>query len=179
METLKILLDKSYITNILCELSYNYYNLINNFVLLPTILGSSILTILNSADIDKNNMKIINITLNGLNTLILALSNNYKLNDRINNYKTNRMKIIKLQHLMESFILKNDDITPTILEGFINEYDKIYEDLVFGFPHHIKLKVIAKYQNKKSLPNSLSFLASADVVEIKSSNNKNDTSDII
>jgi hypothetical protein len=130
--------------------------------MLPTILGSSILTIMNSSEIDTNTMKIINITLNGLNTLILAISTNYKLNDRINNYKTNKSKIIKLQHIIESFILKNETITPAILEGFISEYDKIYEELIFGFPHHIKLKVITKYQGKKSLPNSLNFMASID-----------------
>jgi hypothetical protein len=130
--------------------------------MLPTILGSSILTIMNSSEIDTNTMKIINITLNGLNTLILAISTNYKLNDRINNYKTNKSKIIKLQHIIESFILKNETITPAILEGFISEYDKIYEELIFGFPHHIKIKVIKKYQGKKSLPNSLSFMASTD-----------------
>ena len=170
MNNLKILLDKTYITNILCELSYNYYNFINNCIMLPTILGSSILTIMNSADIDNSKMKIINITLNGLNTVILAISTNYKLNDRINNYKINRTKIIKLQHIIESFILKNETLTPALLEGFINEYDKIYDDLLFGFPHHIKMKVISKYQGKKSLPNSLNFLATtdtkADIVEI-------------
>ncbi len=164
MESLKALLDKTYITGILCELSYNYYNFINNCIMLPTILGSSILTIMNYADIDINKMKVINITLNGLNTLILAISTNYKLMDRINNYKTNKIKSIKLQHLMESYLLKNSTTSPEVLEGFINEYDKIHEELIFGFPYHIKLKVIKKYQNKKSLPNSLSFLASADIV---------------
>ncbi len=138
--------------------------------MLPTILGSSILTIMNSADIDNNKTKIINITLNGLNTVILAISTNYKLNDRINNYEINRTKIIKLQHIIESFMLKNETITPALLEGFINEYDKIYDDLLFGFPHHIKMKLISKYQGKKSLPNSLNFLATtdakADIVEI-------------
>ncbi len=111
MDNLKLLLDKTYITNILCDLSYNYYNFINNCIMLPTILGSSILTIMNSSEIDVSKMKIINITLNGLNTLILAISTNYKLNDRINNYKSNRTKIIKLQHLIESYMLKNDTIT--------------------------------------------------------------------
>ena len=162
MDNLKLLLDKTYITTVLCDLSYNHYNFINNCIMLPTILGSSILTIMNSSEIDTNTMKIINITLNGLNTLILAISTNYKLNDRINNYKTNKSKIIKLQHIIESFILKNETITPAILEGFITEYDKIYEELIFGFPHHIKMKVIKKYQGKKSLPNSLNFMASTD-----------------
>jgi hypothetical protein len=132
--------------------------------MLPTILGSSLLTVMNSADIDTNKMKIINITLNGLNTLILAISSNYKLIDRINNYKTSKTKITKLQHLIESYILKNVEAKPEILEGFITEYDKIYDELVFGFPSHIKMKVIKKYQGKKALPNSLSFLASVDLV---------------
>jgi hypothetical protein len=138
--------------------------------MLPTILGSSILTIMNSSEIDVSKMKIINITLSGLNTLILAISTNYQLNERINSYKSNRTKIIKLQHIIESYMLKNDTITPEILEGFIHEYDKIYEDLIFSFPYHIKMKVISKYQGKKSLPNSLNFLATtdatSDIVEI-------------
>ena len=60
----------------MCDLSYNFYNFINNCNMLPTVLCSSILTIMNSADIDNSRMKIINITLNGLNTLILAISTN-------------------------------------------------------------------------------------------------------
>ena len=172
MDNLKQLLDKIYITTILCDLSYNYYNFINNCIMLPTILGSSILTIMNSAEIDNNKMKIINITLNGLNTVILAISTNYKLTDRINNYKSNKIKIVKLQHIIESYMLKNETTTPAILEGFINEYDQVYENLTFGFPHHIKMKVIKRYQGKKSLPNSLNFLATttetsnADIVNI-------------
>jgi len=169
MENLKTLLDKTYITGILCELSYNYYNFINNCIMLPTILGSSLLTVMNSADIDVNKMKIINITLNGLNTLILAISSNYKLIDRINNYKNNRTKLIKLQHTIESYLMKNREGTEDILYNFITEYDKIYDELVFGFPSHIKMKVIKKYQGKKALPNSLSFLASVDIVIISES----------
>ena len=79
-----------------------------------------------------------NIAFNGLNTLILAISTNYKLSDRINHYKSNRTKIIKLQHILESYMLKNETITPAILKGFNNEYDTIYEDLIFSFPHHVK-----------------------------------------
>ena len=94
MDSLKLLLDKSYITNILCDLSYNYYNLINNCIMLPTILGSSILTIMNSSETDNSQIKGINITLHGLNTLMLAISTNYKLNDRINNYKSNKSRLL-------------------------------------------------------------------------------------
>ena len=155
MDNLKLLLDKTYITTILCDLSYNYYNFINNCIMLPTILGSSILTIMNSSEIDNNTMKIINITLNGLNTVILAISTNYKLNDRINNYKTNKSKIIKLQHIIESYMLKNETITPALLEGFITEYDKKWDDItqIIKVEEKIeanKLKVVnGRYQIKK------------------------------
>ncbi len=41
MDNLKTLLDKAYITNKLCEISYNYYDLIDSCIMHPTILGSS------------------------------------------------------------------------------------------------------------------------------------------
>jgi len=63
MEILKDYKDKAYITSILCELSYNYFSTIYNISLLPTILGSSILTILNSSEIKDDYLKIINIKL--------------------------------------------------------------------------------------------------------------------
>ena len=106
MDILQTYIDKSYITTLLCDLSYNHYNTIYNISLAPTILGSSILTILNSSEIDASHMKIINISLNGLNTLILALMSSYKINDRINTFKTLKAKFNKLTHILES--IKNN-----------------------------------------------------------------------
>jgi hypothetical protein len=73
-------------------------------------------------------------------------------------------------------MLKKGTIT-LALQEFITECDKIYEDLIFGFPHHIKTKVISKYQGKKSQPNysSLSFLATADAIN----NSKADIVEIV
>jgi len=162
MEILKDYKDKAYITSILCELSYNYFSTIYNISLLPTILGSSILTILNSSEIKDDYLKIINISINGLNTIILALINSYRLNDRINTFQNSKIKFIKLNHLLESILNKNsispDDTTPinkNTIENIINEYDKIYEDIKYQFPSHIRQKVINKFGGKSSLPNSL------------------------
>jgi hypothetical protein len=66
MEILKDYSDKCYITAILCELSYNFYSTIYNVSLLPTILGSSILTILNSSEINDGILKKINISIKDL-----------------------------------------------------------------------------------------------------------------
>ena len=49
--------DRCYITYILCDLSYIFYSNIYNICMLPTILGSSVLTILNSSEIDNEILK--------------------------------------------------------------------------------------------------------------------------
>jgi len=173
MEILKVYGDKAYITTVLCDLSYNYYSFIYNISLLPTILGSSILTILNSSMIEDNLLKKINIAVNGLNTVILALVNSYRLNDRINTFKNIKIKFNKLTHLIESITNKNSEgeIDKITIENIINEYDRLYEDLVYQFPHHIKQKIIKKFGGVRELPNSLAI----DYIE----NNRLVQSDIV
>ena len=112
--SLKEYLDRTFILSLLCDLSYNFYSNIYNLTLLPTILGSSLLTILNSSEISNDILKIINISINGLNTVVLALVNSYKLNDRINSFKTYKVKYTKLSHLIESIINKNEEIEEKI-----------------------------------------------------------------
>lgn len=158
MNILKDYSDKAFISSVLCDLSYNFYSTIYNISLLPTILGSSILTILNSSVIPEDIMKKTNIIINGSNALILALINSYKINDRVNNFKNNQIKFNKLHHIIESLIIKNgssDDVDKTLVESLINDYDKLWEEIGYQFPHHIRRKVINKYGQTKKLPNSL------------------------
>ena len=157
MEILKEYSDKCYITSILCELSYNFYSTIYNISLLPTILGSSILTILNSSEINDGVLKKINISINGMNTIILALVNSYRLNDRINSFNNARIKFTKLNHHIESIVNKSieKEIDKGIIENIINDFDKLWEDISFRFPNHIRQKVIKKFGGIKKLPNSL------------------------
>ena len=159
MNILKDYSDKAFISSILCDLSYNFYSTIYNISLLPTILGSSVLTILNSSVIDDDIMKKINIIINGSNALILALINSYKINDRVNNFKNNQIKFNKLHHIIESVIIKNgttdEAIDKGIIESLINDYDKLWEEINYQFPQHIRKKVIKKYGGQRKLPNSL------------------------
>jgi len=158
MNILKDYSDKAFISSVLCDLSYNFYSTIYNISLLPTILGSSILTILNSSVIPEDIMKKTNIIINGSNALILALINSYKINDRVNNFKNNQIKFNKLHHIIESLIIKNgssDDVDKSLVESLINDYDKLSEEIGYQFPHHIRRKVINKYGQTKKLPNSL------------------------
>lgn len=154
-DKLQSYLDRCFISAILCDYHYQYYNKINMVVMLPTIIGSAILTCLNSSDIESNIIKWINISVNGTNTLIIALTTNYKLQDRIITYKTLYNKYQKLSHKIESTINNSSDITDKILDDIINEYDVLQNDNNYGYLSSYKRIVISKYGKTKQMPNSL------------------------
>lgn len=159
--------DRCYINSLLCEASFNFYNLINNIFLFPTILGSSILTCLNSSNIDSDKIKYTNIIINGTITITLAMTTQYKLNDRISMFKSYQIKYTKLNHQIESIL--NTRIENQILIDdiniIVNKYDLLCEELQFNFPEHLKNKVIKRFKNTNiTLPNSLAL--QADIVNI-------------
>ena len=155
--------DRCYINSILCEASYIYYNTINNIIIFPTILGSSILTCLNSSNIDADKIKYINIFINGVITIILAITTQYKIHDRINMFKAHQIKYTKLNHLIESLLntKKENEINNEDINNIVNKYDILVEEQIFSFPYHIRNKVIKKYEKTNiTLPNSLAIDAS-------------------
>lgn len=168
---LKKYLDMSFINSILCNTHYDYYNKINAIVMFPTIVGSCFLTILNSSSLDDNIVKWFNISINGLNTIIMTLSTNYKLNDRLTIYKNSYTKFNKLCHKIESTINNSQEINDRTIDDIIAEYDTIVNDNSYGYLTSYKNKIIQKYGNTKVLPNSLQLEATTilgDLVEIHS-----------
>ena len=161
--------DKSFISSLLCELSYNYYSFLYQMIIFPTILSSSILTILNSGEIDKDIIKIINIIVNGINTILLAVNSNFKLNDRFNHFKNMKIKFNALNHKIESDKNKklNDANYNINIDEIINTFDNLYNDLSYQFPPHIKDKIIKKYGNKRKLPNSLAVECETPVATVE------------
>ena len=148
LKTLKEYRDRCYINSLLCEAAYAYYNTINNIILFPTILGSSILTCLNSSNIDGDKIKYINITINGVITIILAITTQYKIHDRINAFKSHQIKYTKLNHTIEGIlnIKEEEEITPEDTNNMVNKYDVITEELIFTHPNHIRQNIIKKYE---------------------------------
>jgi hypothetical protein len=150
--------DRCYINSLLCEASYNFYNIINNIFLFPTILGSSILTCLNSSNIDSQDIKYTNIIINGTITIILALTTQYKIHDRISMFKAYQTKFIKLNHQVESILntKQSEEITNDDINIIVNKYDLLVEELYFNYPEHLKTKVIKRFKGTNiTLPNSL------------------------
>jgi len=153
--TLQKYLDMSYINTILCQYHHDFYYKINMVVMFPAILGSCFLTILNSSSMAEDILKWFNISINGLNTIIITLSTQYKLNDRLSVYKNCNNKYNKLCHKIESIINNSNDITDKILDDIINEYDTITNDNPYGFLSSYKKKIINVFGGKRELPNSL------------------------
>lgn len=167
MDSLKQYRDRCYVNSLLCEASYNFYNMINNIFLFPTILGSSILTCLNSSEVDTEKIKYINIIINGTITIILAITTQYKIHDRISMFKSYQTKYIKLTHHIESIINNNKDKEIPIEEivNIVNKYDNFVEELSFTYPNHIRQKIIKKYEKTNiTLPNSLALDASVVII---------------
>jgi len=167
MNNLKQYRDRCYINSLLCEASYNFYNMINNILLFPTILGSSILTCLNSSDVDTNNIKYINIIVNGSITIILAITTQYKIHDRISMFKSYQSKYTKLDHHIESIINSKSEnaISSEDIIAIVNKYDSLVDELSFTYPNHIRNKIIKKYQKTNiTLPNSLALDSSIVII---------------
>ena len=167
MDVLKQYRDRSYINSLLCEGSYNYFNMINNICLFPTILGSSILTCLNSSNVDTEKIKYINIIINGTITVILAITTQYKIHDRIGFFKAYQSKYTKLNHYIESILNTNKDkeISNEELITIVNKYDMLVEELTFSYPNHIRNKIIKKYEKTNiTLPNSLALDSSIVII---------------
>lgn len=148
--------DKCYVNNILCQMSFEYYNRIKSIISVPLILSTSVMTILNSSDIKASDMKIANIVLNGLTVLILALVNNFKFAEKASNFRSLSLKYNKLCHIIEDKLVYDiDNVSNDVINDIIKEYDSFNELLEYPFPNSIKNTVRKTYKNKKSLPNIL------------------------
>lgn len=148
--------DKCYVSNILCQLSSEYYSRYKNVFSIPLILSSSVMTILNSSDISSENMKIANVVINGSTVLLIALMNNFKFVEKQNNFHGVGIKFNKLTHHIEDKLTYNiRDVSSDVINSIIKEYDTLNEMLEYSFPESIKNKVKEMYKDTKTLPNIL------------------------
>ena len=167
-EIIKEYYDKSFISSLLCELTYNYYSWIYQIIIFPTILTSSVLTVLNASEMNKNVIQYINIIINGINTILLTINSYFKFNDRSLHFKIMRVKFNTLNHKIESLTNKKkiDNSLIINMDEIINEFDSLYNDLQFPFPFSIKTKIIQKYGRTRRLPNSLAVESTISFQEL-------------
>ena len=157
LELLKQYKDKSYINALLAEQSYDYYNFVKNIINIPLILCNTIMVIINSIITDQDLLKILNIILNSSTGLIISMISNFKIYEKIQQYHQLQIKFNKLNHQIDSKI-NNDmsNITSDYIIGVIEDYDQILESIEYTFPTKIKNRIKKQYENKMTLPSSLS-----------------------
>jgi len=147
--------DRAFITSLLCGECSDFYSMIRSIINIPLIVGSSVLTILNSSDINKDDLKISNIIINASTAIMLSMTSTYKLTERIANFKQIQIKMNRINHSIESTINNMDEINNENINKYINDFDTIYENIEYPFVHYIKKRIIKKYGHSKTLPNSL------------------------
>ena len=90
--------EKSFVSSILAEESYNYYNFTKNIINIPLIICNSAMVCINSIITDDELLKILNIILNSSTGLILSLISNFKVYEHITSFHLLQIKFTKLTH---------------------------------------------------------------------------------
>ena len=84
--------DKSFVSTLLAEQSYNYYSFIKNIINIPLIITNSAMVIINATIEDQNLLKVLNIILNSSTGLILSLISNFKIYENIQQFHQLQIK---------------------------------------------------------------------------------------
>ena len=162
LELLKSYKDKAYIMGLLCEQSYNNYSFVKNLINIPLILINTSMTILNSIIENSNEMKIPNIILNSSTGLIIAFVSQYKLYEKINEFHQLQNKFNKLStNIEKKLILDIEGLTDNDINGYIETYDILIDNMVYPISDGIKIKIKKQFQEKLALP----AILSVDIVE--------------
>ena len=160
-QLLKQYQDKAYINA--AFISTNYYNFIKNIINIPLIICNTAMVCINSIIVDQDLLKILNIILNYSTGLILSLISNFKLYEHIQQYHQLQIKFNILCHLIDSKITNDlENINNDFITNVVEDYDQICESIEFAYPNSIKKRIKKQYENKMTLPSSLSV----EIVEI-------------
>jgi hypothetical protein len=164
LELLKSYKDKAYIMGLLCEQSYNHYSFVKNLINIPLILINTSMTILNSIIENSNDLKIPNIILNSSTGLIIAFVSQYKLYEKINEFHQLQNKFNKLStNIEKKLILDIESLTDNDINGYIETYDILIDNMVYPISDGIKNKIKKQFNEKLALP----AILSVDIVECK------------
>jgi len=156
--------EKAFVSALLSEESYNYYNFTKNIINIPLIITNSAMVVLNAIITDQDLLKILNIILNASTGLILSLIANFKIYENIQAFHQLQIKFNKLSHQIDSKITnERDKINNEYITGIVEDYDAIIESADIVFPLKIRKRIKNQYENKLSLPSSLSV----DIIECK------------
>lgn len=152
MDILKEYRDKTYIYELLCTKTTEFYSSIKQVINIPLILSSSIMSICNSGSFNPEQMQVPNIIINAGTALLISLINNFKIVEKQQTFRNLSLKYMALLHHIEDKLNYDQDISPDDTRSIIKQYDDLIGQNEYHFPNHIKKKVRRMYYGKKKLP---------------------------
>lgn len=152
MDILKEYRDKTFIYEVLCTKTTEFYSNIKQVINIPLILSSSIMSICNSGSFNPDEMQVPNIVINATTALLISLINNFKIVEKQQTFRNLSLKYMTLLHHIEDKINYDNEISPDDTRSIIKQYDDLISQNEFHFPDHIKKKVRRMYLEKKKLP---------------------------
>ena len=156
MELLKQYKERSFVSCLLAEQSHNHYVFVKNIINIPLIVTNSAMVIINAIITDQDLLKVLNILLNSSTGLILSLISNFKIYENIQQFHQLQIKFNKLSHQIDSKITNDiNNISTEYISSVVDDYDGIYESIEFNFPNSIKKRIKKQFEEKLSLPTSL------------------------
>ena len=143
------LLDKCEAMSLLCSKATSYWSLLKFIFQLPLIFTSAIMCVLNALEneTEKNTMKIPNIVVNGVSVMVLSISNQLKVPEKVELFKNLSNQFLLLAHSIEA--LEPENITRDIINTSTEKYDILLQQCLFeDIPKRYKIEVIKAFEGR-------------------------------
>lgn len=145
--------DKAFVWSVLLYKAEYFYSKLKLCFKFPIIILSSAMSIINSNFTDDNNtLKIVNITFNVLTAMLLSIGGTLQIEQKEQEFKTNKVKFQKLVSIIEQKLLSEDHIDAVFVNSLIDQYNNIENNIDFEIPSFICKAVRSEYATKKTLP---------------------------
>lgn len=150
--SVKKLRERVVIYEYMCHKTSRFYNKLNRIIIIPSIIVSSGLALLNS-NLDTcqdNQVKIINVVSNGLLTVLISIQNVYRLAEKADYFFSLKKKYSKIHNSINSMILNQQAGGKLDEESIIEqmrEYENLDENTQYEFPDHIIRNVSREFSN--------------------------------
>ena len=144
--SLKKLRERVIIYEFLCHLTSIYYSKWNKGFLVPSIILSSLLALLNSnihtdeCDREFNALKIFNVVSNGILTFLISFQTAFKFAEKTDYFFNLKKKFTRLHNSLNNNIIgqiSNLKVDQEQMMELMKEYDSLDENILYEFPKHI------------------------------------------
>ena len=142
------LLDKCEAMSLLCSKPTSYWSLLKFIFQLPLIFTSAIMCVLNAMENEtKNTMKLPNIVVNGVSVMVLSISNQPTVPEKVELFKNLSNQFLLLAHSIEA--LEPENITRDIINSTTEKYDILLQNCLFeDIPKRYKMEVIKAFEGR-------------------------------